>query len=397
MLAIPIILTPVLLFLSAATLYLFFLAAVYFFHRPNKKHRDRLPELRFAVIIPAHNEAAGISGTLDSLKRIDYPSRLYDIVVVADNCTDNTEEAVVSEGIRCMRREDLSRKGKGYALEYAVRSLIREDYDCFVFIDADSVVSGNFLRIMNSRMLAGHKVVQGCYGISNPDASPLTYLFFIGNTVENKLFYEAKSRLGLPVNLRGNGMCFSRGVLLKNPWDAFSIVEDVEYGLKLIRQGIRIHFEQKAEVLARQPETLRQANIQRVRWASGNMAVSKGYALRLIFGGLLKKDAALVDTGFSLLILSKPLLLLLSVLSAAGSLIYLSAGAGGGHFYAGWSISLLLAQAAYLLTGVFMERLDSRRIVYLLISPLIIMWLFLIAALGLFGYKEGLWLRTRRA
>ena len=346
------------------------------------------------MVIPAHNESSGLSPTLRSIREVDYPAHLYDVVVVADNCSDDTAEVAETEGVRCLKRDDASKKGKGYALAYAVDELMKERYDGFVFIDADSVVSRNFLQVMNDRLLAGHPVVQAYYGISNPDASPLSYLFLIGNTVENKLFYAAKSRLGLPVNLRGNGMCFSRRMLLHNPWSSFSIVEDVEYGLKLIRQGIRIHFECEARVLARQPETFGQAHIQRVRWASGTLSVSKAHAVKLMCYGLSEKSMAVVDAGFSLLVLSRPLLLLLSLMSAVLSLAYRAAG--GGAFHAGWALSVLLAQTAYLMAGVFMERLDCRRITYLILAPFVVVWFFFITVLGLAGYREGLWLRTKR-
>ncbi|HEX8948585.1 MAG TPA: glycosyltransferase family 2 protein, partial [Dissulfurispiraceae bacterium] len=344
MIILQIVLAALLAFLSLAILYLFFLAAVYFFRKPAEKGEACAPKLRFAVIIPAHNESEGIAGTLTSLKALDYPGRLYEAVVVADNCTDNTAETVRAEGFRCVERNDPSRRGKGHALEYAIRRLMREEFDAFAVVDADSTVSGNFLRVMNAGLLSGHKAVQAYYGMSNPDASPLTYLFCIGNIIENKLFYAAKSKLGLPVNLRGNGMCFSRELLIENPWDAYSIVEDVEYGLKLIRRGIRILFEEEAQVLARQPETVRQAGNQRIRWASGNVGASKAHAVKLMFAGLAKKDPAFFDAGFSLLVLSKPLLLFLSLLAATGAILFAVSGGAHGGFYAAWALSLLLAQ-----------------------------------------------------
>ena len=390
-------LAALLVFLSLAVLYLFFLAAVYFLRKPVEKGEVCPPTLRFAIIIPAHNESEGIAGTLHSLKALDYPGLLYEAVVVADNCTDNTAETVRAEGFRCVERNDPSKRGKGHALEYAIRGLMREEFDAFAVVDADSTVSGNFLHVMNARLLSGHKAVQAYYGMNNPDASPLAYLFCIGNILENKLFYAAKSKLGLPVNLRGNGMCFSRELLIENPWDAYSIAEDVEYGLKLIRRGIRIPFEEEAQVLARQPETIKQAGNQRIRWASGNMGASKAHAVKLMLAGLTKGDPALFDAGFSLLVLSKPLLLLLSLLAAAGATLYAASGGIRGSFYAVWALSLLLAQLVYFATGVLMGGVSARRVVYLLLSPVFLAWLIFTSALGLVGYRGDLWLRTKRA
>ncbi|MCC6345978.1 MAG: glycosyltransferase [Nitrospirales bacterium] len=389
-------LVPVSLFLTGAALYLFFLAAVYFFGKPQGSPAGCAPERRFVLIVPAHNEAEGIGGTLRSLKELDYPPHLYAVVVVADNCTDSTAAVAGAEGIRCLERKDPSRRGKGHALAFALRILMRERYDCFVVVDADSTVHRNFLRVLNGRSLAGQRVIQACYGIANPDASPLTYLFAVGVCIENRLFYEAKTRLGLPVHLRGNGMCFARETLRKQPWSAFSVVEDVEYGIKLIRRGIPVHFALETEVRARQPETFGQARNQRVRWASGNAKISRSYAFTLLKEGVLKRSCALFDAGLSFFVLSKPLLLLLSLLLAAGALLYASTGAPRGRFYAGWSLALLGAQAVYLSLGIFLEGLDRRRLSYLLSAPFLLLWFFFIALLGLAGYRGNLWLRTKR-
>jgi cellulose synthase/poly-beta-1,6-N-acetylglucosamine synthase-like glycosyltransferase len=352
--------------------------------------------LRFVIVVPAHNEALGIFDTLNNLKEIDYPANLYNVIVIVDNCTDNTAEVVKATGIQYLERNDPTRKGKGYALEYAISKLIKENYDAFVIVDADSLLSKNLLRAMNNRLLSGQKVIQSYDGLSNPDSSALTYLFFIGNTIENKLFYEAKSRLGLSANLRGNGMCFSRDTLLQFPWDAYSITEDTEYGLKLIQHGIKINFAPEAITYAKQPETLQQAHTQRIRWASGNFKISKIYILKLILRGLFKRDIVLLDTALSIFFLSKPLFLLLNFLLIGCSFYFLSANPESGKLYLGWSFSLLFIQIIYFAIGILMERIYLRRIKYILFSPFFVIWFFIVTILGLIGYRSSHWQRTNR-
>lgn len=396
MIIVELILIVSLTVLSVLTLYLVLLALAYFLHRPGKGHEPCAPEMRFAVIVPAHNEAAGIGVTLKSVKSLDYPAPLYEAVVVADNCSDATAAVVRAEGMRCLERNDSAKRGKGHALDYAISTLLRERFDAFIVLDADSVLDRNFLNVMNSRMLAGQQVIQAYDGIANPDASPLTYVFLVGNSIENRLFYEAKARLGLPVNLRGNGMCFARNVFVEHPWTAYSIVEDVEYGLRLIKEGLSISFASETAVLARQPETLEQAHTQRVRWASGSMKVSKTYAFRLMIEGLRARDRTLFDAGLTLAVLSKPLLLLLSLAAVAAALSYQGGGYERGAVYAGWALLLLGTQVAYLLTGVLLERLTARRALFLLSSPILILWFFFITVLGIARYRSSLWLRTKR-
>lgn len=365
-------------------------------YRKNKIISDSSPEIKFAIIVPAHNEATCISRTLESLKGIDYPPYLYDVVVVADNCNDNTAELVREAGLQCLERHDPSKRGKGYALEYAISALINRDYAAFVIVDADSIVDANFLRSMNSRLLSGQKVIQAYDGLSNPDASALTYLFLVGNIIENKLFYEAKSRVGLSATLRGNGMCFSREIILKHPWNAYSVTEDTEYTIGLVQQGVKIYFAPEAKVLAKQPETLHQAHIQRVRWASGNIKISKGYAFKLLLIGLRRRDFAVFDMGLSLMVVSKPLLFFVSLFLIGLSLIYFSVDSGGGRFYITWAAMLFNAQIIYVATGVLMGRLGLKRIGYLLYSPFLAGWFLSVTVLGLFGYRENLWVRTKR-
>ena len=381
---------------NISILYLISLSIIYFFYKPGENYVKHPPELRFVILVPAHNESSGIFDTLNNLKEIDYPDSLYDIIVIVDNCTDNTADLVKAAGIQYIERNDPNRKGKGYALEYAITKLVKENYDAFVIVDADSLINKSFLMSMNNRLLSGQKVIQAYDGLANPDSTALTYLFFIGNAIENKLFYESKSRLGLSANLRGNGMCFSRDILLRFPWDAYSITEDTEYGLKLIQNGIKINFAPEAITYAKQPETLQQANTQRIRWASGNFKISKIHILKLLLRGLVKRDVVLSDTAFSIFFLSKPLLLLLNFLLIGCSFYFLSADPVAGKIYLVWSFSLLLIQILYFTTGILIEKLYLKRIKYILFSPFFAIWFFIVTILGLIGYRSSHWQRTNR-
>ena len=381
--------------LSFAVVYLFSLMIVYLLSEKNVPSVRIAAVKRFAVIVPAHDEAEVIRCTLDSMRRIEYPQELYDVVVIADNCSDTTASIVREEGFICFERTDSHKRGKGYALEYAFNQLLPGNYDAYVVIDADSVVSPDFLAGMDLRLQKGQIVIQAYDGLSNPDSSSLTYLFYIGNIIENKLFYAAKERLGLPIMLRGNGMCFSRAVIEQHPWQAYSIVEDTEYGLNLIKSGIRIHFATEIQVLAKQPETLKQAHTQRLRWASGNATLSKGYAVKLMWQGVRERRLDLLDAGFSFFVLSKPLLLLGSVVAVVLSAVVSIYGMVG-PVWLMWALTLLAAQAMYLFTGIVMGGITIRNLQLLLLAPFLIIWFIYVTLLGLAGLKKNQWLRTER-
>lgn len=390
MFLLQLLLATALIGLSLLLAYLWFLALSYLFQKKQHTGLAAQPSSRFVFVVPAHNEELGITATVQSLLSVQYPRSLFDVVVVADNCSDATAEQARAAGAVCLERHDINLRGKGYALRYAFTELIPKGYDCFIVIDADSVVSPNFLLVLDARLCRGERVIQAYDGLSNPDASILTYLFQVGNLIENKLFWQPKESYHLPIMLRGNGMCFASDILEAHPWSAFSIVEDTEYGLLLIKNGVRIHFAADIGVYATQPETLQQAFAQRVRWASGNATLTKGKALGLIQAGITSNNANLVDFGLSLIVGSRPLLLLANILLIICSVI------SGSKPLVIWAISLLLAQFAYIGCGVLLNGITVRKMWRLFASPFYLAWLTMVSVFGLAGFRKNQWTRTAR-
>ncbi len=376
--------------LTALLVYLWFFALSYLFQKKQFTGLLSQPHSRFVFVVPAHNEESGITATIQSLLSVQYPRELFDVVVVADNCTDATAEKARAAGAICLERYDVQNRGKGYALRYAFTELLPKGYDAVVVVDADTVVSSNFLSVLDARLDRGERVIQAYYGVSNPDESILTYLFQVGNLIENKLFWVPKQDYGLPIVLRGNGMCFASDILITHPWNAFSIVEDTEYGLLLIKNGIRIHFAADIGVFATQPETLQQAFAQRVRWASGNATLTKGRALGLIKTGIMNSNVALIDFGISLIVGSRPLLLLMNIL------LFASAVVSGSILLQIWASSLLLAQFGYIGCGVLLNGITLKKMGYLLASPFYLAWLTMVSVMGLAGFRKNQWTRTAR-
>ena len=103
------------------------------------------------AIIPAHNEEAVVANLVESLKHQDYPKELYDIYVIADNCTDKTAEVARKAGAIVYERFDETKKTKGFALNWFLGQKIEEDadYDAFCIFDADNIEDLNFLKNMN--------------------------------------------------------------------------------------------------------------------------------------------------------------------------------------------------------------------------------------------------------
>ncbi|MEZ4272494.1 MAG: glycosyltransferase family 2 protein [Myxococcota bacterium] len=272
------------------TTYLGFLAIL---ARRTRDPSYASPSLRFAVVIPAHNEENDIQKTVHSLLAVDYPEALRDVVVVADNCTDQTAARAKQAGARVLERSDAGKRGKGYALEYAFEILLKESTcDAVVVVDADTLVSSNLLRAYAHRLLAGEHAVQAEYGVSNPMASWRTRLMTIALAMFHQTRSLARERLGVSVGLRGNGMCFSTDLLRQIPHRSYGLVEDVEYGIAMGKAGYRVCYAYEAEVLG---EMVSGAQPLQANAAAGKRVALPSPAKRFLPSLLLRYDSAAVS------------------------------------------------------------------------------------------------------
>ena len=166
----------------------------------NKNHK-------FMAIIPAHNEEAVVADLIESLKKQDYPKELYDIYVIADNCTDNTAKIAKEAGAIVYERFDESKKTKGYALDWFLKQKIKEkaSYDAFFVFDADNIVHPDFIKNMNIKLCQGEDVVQGYRDIKNPTDSWITAGYAIFYWTMHRFYHLARYNLGLSPLLNGTG------------------------------------------------------------------------------------------------------------------------------------------------------------------------------------------------
>jgi len=351
----------------------------------------------FAIVIPAHNEEKVLGDTLRSCAHIEYPNHKYDVFVVADNCSDRTVEVAKAFGITCLERRAPQERGKGYALQWVFGQIVSRGYDAVVVLDADCRIDSHALRVFDRCFEEGDQVLQANYITSNPDASPISYAARVGNLLEYELFYAPKSCLGLAVMLVGTGMVFRKEVLETHPWGAHSVVEDAEYTLSLARHGIRVQFVANVGVRQAAAERIEQLKVQRKRWASGTMELSKACVLKTITEGIISRRAWLIDSGWTLLVVSRPLVLLhLSATLGLGAVLVPLIPEWTSTMVIGFGLTLLLAYGLYLGTGIIMVGLSIRRACFLLVAPLVVARIAIISLTTLFGSQHGQWERTPR-
>src|SRR5437763_2889436 len=233
--------------LLAAALYLLLpaLAALFYRQRP----RGSSGETEILVLIPAHDEEGSIAHCVKSLQAQSYPAERRAIVVIADNCTDDTADAARRAGAEVLVRDEPGLRGKGRALQWGFERLLAREQppDAVVVVDADSTPDPEFLSRIVGRFEDGAEVVQG-ESLLSDDGSPEQALRAAAFLLVNRARPTGRTVLGLSSGLAGNGMLFGRRVLAEHPWTAVSSTEDVEHGIALRRAGVRPAFARGAIV-----------------------------------------------------------------------------------------------------------------------------------------------------
>lgn len=289
------IMIPMQLIVALFTLYYFCIA---FFGIYRKKEvKLTTPKHTFATIIAAHNEEKVIGQLIESLSMLNYPRALYDIYVIADNCTDRTAQVARAAGAIVFERFNDTQRGKGYAMEWMFAQLFELDksYDAVTIFDADNLVDPEFLLEMNNRLCKGEKVIQGYLDSKNPHDTWISGTFSISFWVVNHIWHLAKYNLGLSSVLGGTGMCISTDILKKIGWGATCLTEDMEFTMKVLACGIRTTWAHDAVVYDEKPLTFAQAWKQRKRWAQGHFDVARRFIPKLMAEGVRQRKLFILD------------------------------------------------------------------------------------------------------
>jgi cellulose synthase/poly-beta-1,6-N-acetylglucosamine synthase-like glycosyltransferase len=383
--------------LLLTVMYLYFIAALSLI--PEKDNaRPQEPAIKFVIVIPAHNEAMVIGKTLESIKRLNYPKEFYETFVVADNCNDETAQVARHHGVNCIERKDAERKGKGFALQWAFERLKEgkciDTYDAFIIIDADTIVDSNFLASMDYRIAKGELAIQGYYDVINPDVSPMASLSYLGFVLSRNLRYKGRSRIGWASNLLGNGMCFAKEVINRYGWNATSIVEDVEYAVTLLLNGVRVSFAPEAKIFAEIPTTFKDSKIQRSRWDIGKFQMRNKYLVQLIKSAIRKRDISYLDTAIELMIPPFSLFLVFSFVSFG---LYLAILFNGFNILSIIWFATVSALVVYVLVGLIMAKsswkIYKNLIIYI---PFFLFWRVETLIWGYISQVGKHWIKTER-
>jgi cellulose synthase/poly-beta-1,6-N-acetylglucosamine synthase-like glycosyltransferase len=267
-----------------------------------------------AVLMPAHDEALNIR---EAVQRVRLDLRPQDrLLVVADNCSDDTAALARAAGAEVIERHDALRRGKGYALDFGMRHLALNPPDVVVIVDADCSVRPGSIACVAAMALRVGAPAQAHYRMElPPDAGLKIKIAAFAWRVKNLVRPLGYRRLGLPCQLMGSGMAFPWNLIAQADLADGHLVEDLKLGLEFARKRTAPRFVPEAEVRSVFPASAAGVATQRRRWEHGHLGMLVDVAPRLLWQGLRSANVGLLALAVDLCI--PPLALLALLLTAA--------------------------------------------------------------------------------
>ncbi len=255
---------------------------IYYYRMGKEDPHIPLEEYPFvSVMVPAHNESAVIRRTVQALLRFDYPKDRYEIIVINDNSSDNTAEALAA-----IQAENPDRMlmvvstdnvvggtGKSNALNIGY-SVARGSV--FAIYDADNTPEPQALRILVEHLMADDSLgaVIGKFRTRNRNASLLTRFVNI-ETLAHQCMNQAGRWFFFGLcTIPGTNFVIHRHIIEKiGGWDPKALSEDTEISFRIYRMGYKIRQIPAAVTWEQEPFRLDIWFKQRTRWAMGNLYV----------------------------------------------------------------------------------------------------------------------------
>ncbi len=349
------------------------------------------PLPRTTILVPAHNEQAVITATLENLRT--ELSAQVSLLVVADNCEDDTPLLAERAGARVVRRQDPSRRGKGYAIEFGLNELAKDPPEIVIIVDADCRVEPGSIALLAKQARKTGRPIQAEYLILPPRLEPRTAVNAVAFLIKNRVRPLGLARLGLPCQLTGSGMAFPWDVIRKAPPGGSYLVEDMLMGIELARLGSPPLFCPEARIRSELPTREQAQTGQRRRWEHGHLATLIDHGPKLVLEALRKADLNLLAMGLDLLV--PPLTsLLLALCAVVGLNALLSLGLGAGPLYL--SLGAVAAIGASVLLAWFTQGRELVPIRYALLVPGYVLWKLPLYVAFAARRKQATWEQTER-
>jgi cellulose synthase/poly-beta-1,6-N-acetylglucosamine synthase-like glycosyltransferase len=269
---------------------------------------------RVAVLVPAHNESRNVLPTIACLlPQMRAGDRL---VVVADNCSDDTAQLARDAGATVIERHNAELRGKGYALAFGVDSLRADPPDVVMVVDADCTVTVDAVERISSYCLQTRCPVQMLNLMqAGPDSSVRLRILEFAFVIKNMVRPLGSQRLGGACHLTGTGMALPWALIATAQLATGHIVEDMKLGVDMAIIGHPAQFYPDAKTSSTFPDDSKAARVQKSRWEHGQLSTQIEELPRVTWAALRSGRAALYVLALDLLI--PPLALYALVLGAA--------------------------------------------------------------------------------
>lgn len=281
------------------TYFLYYVITGLFVFRKNSgKIKKYKPTKKLAVLIAARNEGSVLGHLLDSLNKQDYPKELYDIFVIPNNCTDDTEEVAKQKGAKIINCT-VPVKSKGEVLKFTFDFMEKNypEYEAYCIFDADNIVHPKFLKRMNDALCAGYRVAQGNRDTKNPSDSWISSCYSLFYLVQNFFFNQARMKMGWSSSINGTGFVISKDVIKERGFNTVTMTEDIEFAAQCAINNERIAFVKEAITYDEQPLSFSQSWKQRKRWSVGTIQCMNTYSGKLFKTWLTKGVPQAFDMG----------------------------------------------------------------------------------------------------
>ena len=298
---------------------------------------------RLAVLVPAHNEAAVIAGTLQAIRVQLSPNDR--MLVVAANCSDETAAIARAAGAEVVERFDAHQRGKSYALDFGVRHLKRDPPDVVIVIDADCVPDEGTLKTLGRHVVELGRPAQALDVIVPPQNANSRYIKIAGFAakVKNVLRPLGAQRMGLPCQLMGTGMAFPWAVISGVRLNSGELAEDLVLGLDLARQGFAPELCATARVISEFPLNSEGQGSQRARWETGHIQTIARHAPGTLLSAFRQRNMRLLGLVIDAMVPPVALHIMLVGLLCLVSLVLLIAAGTWAPFVVALTAAALLA------------------------------------------------------
>lgn len=281
------------------------------------------PKYKLGIIIAARNEEKVIESLITSLKKQKYPKELYDIFVVPNNCTDNTEKLALKKGAKIIKCTTIT-KSKGDVLKFSFNYLNENyDFDAYIIFDADNIVHPNFLTRMNDTLCDGYSVAEGFRDSKNPSDNWICGSYSLYYWGQNVFFNKSRMNMGISSSINGTGFMIKKNIIEKYGFNTVTMTEDIEFTAQCAINNIKIAFVDDAITYDEQPVDFKTSWKQRKRWTTGTYQCLFTYCKDLFKGIFKYKSISCLDM---LLFFMSPIVQLLGCVVFILLFIYTLAG-----------------------------------------------------------------------